>query len=182
MRMRRGQGGAALKVAFSPLWKGIRMNLQRGRPFRAARAWDPWEEMEQMQERMAHLFDLTALRPDVGQELISARDWAPLVDITEDDKEYLIKAELPEVKKEEVKVGVENGVLNLSGERKHEEETGAKKQHRMERSYGRFVRSFTLPDDADAAKVSAEFKDGLLKVHVPKSQSTKPKAIEVKFG
>jgi HSP20 family protein len=81
-----------------------------------------------------------------------------------------------------VKVSVENGVLQISGERKHEEETKTKKQHRIERSYGRFVRSFTLPDDANAAKVSAECKDGLLKVHVPKAESAKSKATEIKVS
>jgi len=157
------------------------MNLQKWSPFGTAR-WDPFKEMEEMQERMARMFELSPLRSEAGRELMSAREWAPLVDISEDEKEYLIKAELPEVKKDDVKVSVENGVLNISGERKHEEETKTRKQHRIERSYGRFVRSFTLPDDVNAAKVSAEFKDGLLKVHVPKDESAKPKAVEVKVG
>ena len=107
-------------------------------------------------------------------------DWSPQVDITEDDKEYLIKADLPEMKKNEIKVNVENGVLSVSGERKTEKEEKNKKFHRIERSYGRFERSFTVPDDADGAKVKAEFKDGVLKVHLPKNPVAKPKAIEVK--
>ena len=158
------------------------MNVQRWNPFRSTRVWDPFREMEEMQERMTHMFDLAPLRSDTGQELMSGREWAPLVDINEDEREYLIKAELPEVKREDVKVSVENGVLSLSGERKHEAETKTRKQHRLERSYGRFVRSFTLPDDADPAKVSAEFKDGLLKVHVLKTERAKAKAIEIKVG
>jgi len=80
------------------------------------------------------------------------------VDIVEDEKEYLIKAELPEVKKEDVKLTVENGVLTLSGERKFEKEEDNKRYHRIERAYGSFVRSFSLPDDADDGKVTAEFQ------------------------
>jgi HSP20 family protein len=97
--------------------------------------------------------------------------WAPLVDITEDDKEYLIKVELPEIKKEDVKVTVENGTLTISGERKFEKEEKDKKYHRVERAYGSFVRSFALPEGTDGSKVSADYKDGVLKVHLPKSDT-----------
>ena len=107
-------------------------------------------------------------------------DWAPRVDISEDDKEYIVKAEVPEVKKEDIKVRVEEGVLRITGERKSEKEEKGKKFHRIERSYGSFERSFTLPDDADATKVTSEFTEGMLQVHLPKSPSAKPKAIEVK--
>ncbi len=106
----------------------------------------------------------------------------PSVDITEDEKEYLVKADLPEVKKEDVKITVENGVLTITGERKFEKEEKDKKYHRVERSHGNFLRSFTLPDGADASKVNAEFKDGVLKVHLPKSDKAKPKAVEVKVS
>jgi HSP20 family protein len=111
---------------------------------------------------------------------MTVSEWTPLVDITEDEKEYLIKAELPEVKKEDVKVTVENGVLTMTGERKFEKEQKDKKYHRIERSYGSFMRSFSLPDAAAGDKVSAEFKDGVLKVHLPKSPEAKPKSIDVK--
>ena len=84
------------------------------------------------------------------------------------------------MKKDEIKVNVENGVLSVSGERKTEKEEKNKKFHRIERSYGRFERSFTVPEDADGAKVKAEFKDGVLQVHLPKNPVAKPKAIEVK--
>jgi len=84
------------------------------------------------------------------------------------------------VKKEEVKIAVENGVLTISGERKSEKEE--KKYHRIERAYGSFERSFVVPDDADADKVNAEFKDGVLRVHLPKSEKAKPKHIEVKVA
>src|SRR5438445_7792369 len=103
----------------------------------------------------------------------------PVADVTKDEKEYLIKAELPELKKEDVKVTVENGVLTISGERKFEKEEKKKKYHRVERGYGSFVRSFSLPDDADANKVKAEFKNGMLTIHLPKNEKAKPKQIEV---
>ncbi|TAJ35162.1 MAG: Hsp20/alpha crystallin family protein, partial [Nitrospirae bacterium] len=115
-------------------------------------------------------------------EAMTVAEWAPLVDIVEDEKEYLIKAELPEVKKEDVKVTVQDDVLTITGERKYEKEEKGKKYHRVERAYGSFERSFTLPEDADGAKVNAEFKDGILKVHVAKSEKAKPKSIEVKVS
>jgi HSP20 family molecular chaperone IbpA len=99
-----------------------------------------------------------------------------------DDKEYLIKTELPEMRKEDVKVTAENGVLTISGERKFEKEEKKKKYHRVERGFGTFMRSFALPDDADFSKVNAEFKNGVLTVHVPKSEHAKPKQIDVKVA
>ena len=143
--------------------------------------WDPLKEMEELQNRLSNLFSRFPTRMgDDKEESISTAEWAPLVDITEDDKEYLIKAELPDVKKEDVKVSVENGRLTITGERKFEKEE-SKKYHRVERLYGRFVRSFIVPDIAEADKVSAEFADGVLKVHLPKSEKAKPKQIEVKL-
>jgi HSP20 family protein len=109
-------------------------------------------------------------------------DWVPSVDVSETDGEYQIKAEIPDVKKEDVKVTVEDGVLTIQGERKQEKEVTGKKYHRVERSYGSFVRSFTLPDLVDEEKVKAEFKDGVLNLQLPKSEKAKPKAIEVKVG
>src|SRR3981189_1520800 len=142
--------------------------------------WEPLREMEDLQNRLSSLFGrVPARRQNGGQEAITVAEWAPLVDIIEDDKEYIIKAELPGVKKEEVKVAVENGVLTISGERKLESEEKNKKYHRVERAYGLFARSFTLPDVADAEKVKAEFKDGELRIHLPKSEKAKTKQIEV---
>ena len=145
--------------------------------------WNPFEELDELQNRLSTFFGRAPVRRQNGeQENMTVAQWAPLVDITEDDKEYLIKAELPDVKKDEVKVTLENGVLTITGERKFEKEEKGKKYHRVERAYGSFVRSFTLPDDADANKVNAEFKDGVLKVHVAKSEAAKPKQIEVKVN
>lgn len=147
--------------------------------------WDPLKEMEEAQNRLARIFGLAPARTgNGGQETMTVTHWAPSVDIVEDDKEWLVKADLPEVKKVDVKVTVENGVLTITGERKFEKEEKDKdkKYHRIERSYGNFLRSFALPDAADGSKVNAEFKDGVLKVHLPKSEKSKPKAVEVKVS
>jgi len=144
--------------------------------------WDPVKEMEELHNRLSNLFGRTPARLGEGkEESITVAEWAPLVDITEDDKEYIIKTELPEVKKDDVKVSVENGLLTIVGERKFEKEEN-KKYHRVERAYGRFMRSFVLPEGVDPDKVNAEFRDGVLKVHLAKSEQTKPKQIEVKVA
>jgi HSP20 family protein len=149
----------------------------------ALTTWDPFKELNELENRLATMFGRAPLRKNgEKKEAMTVAEWAPLVDISEDEKEYLIKAELPEVKKEDVKVSVQDGVLTISGERKSEKEEKNKKFHRMEWAYGSFERSFTLPEDADADKVAGDFKDGVLKVHVPKSEKAKPKKIDVKVG
>jgi HSP20 family protein len=141
--------------------------------------WDPFRELEDMSERLNRVFTRPALRPS-GKEALTVADWMPTVDISETDAEYLIKAELPEVKKEDVKLTVHDNVLTITGERKYEKEEKGKKYHRVERSYGSFVRSFTLPESVDEANVKAEYKDGVLSLHLPKTEKVKPKAIDVK--
>lgn len=148
----------------------------------ALNRWDPFKEMDELQKRLSAAFGLTPGRQPNGKEDMTVAQWLPLVDITEDDKEYLIKAELPEVKKDDVKVTVENGVLTISGERRFEKEEKDKRYHRIERAYGSFTRSFSVPDDADDAKVSAEFKDGVLGVRLAKSEKARPKSVEVKVS
>ncbi|MDW8307868.1 MAG: Hsp20/alpha crystallin family protein [Verrucomicrobiales bacterium] len=140
--------------------------------------------MEELQRRMSTLFDWSPFRRSTltDEEAITLPEWAPLVDIAEDDKEYLLKVELPEVNKDDVKVTVEGDTLTISGERKAEKEEKGRKFHRVERYYGRFERSFSIPDDADADNVKAEFKDGVLRVHLPKSEKARPKQIEVKVS
>jgi HSP20 family protein len=154
--------------------------LMRWEPFKTA--WDPFKQIEEMEKRLSTMLGRPLGIRDGGKEAMTVTEWSPLVDITEDDKEYLIKAELPEVKKEDVKLTVQDDVLSISGERKYEKEEKGKKYHRVERAYGSFLRSFTLPEDADGTKVSAEYKDGVLKVHLPKSEKAKPKSIEVKVA
>ncbi|UCE63714.1 MAG: Hsp20/alpha crystallin family protein [Nitrospirota bacterium] len=145
--------------------------------------WDPFRELDELQNRISTLFGRAPVRKEGDkQEALRVAEWAPLVDITEDEKEYTIKAELPDVKKDDVKISVQNDVLSITGERKYEKEEKGKKYHRVERAYGSFSRSFTVPEDADADRVSAEFKDGLLQVHLPKSEKVKPKTVEVKVS
>lgn len=143
--------------------------------------WDPFRELEDMSERLNRVFSRPSLRNN-GKENLTVADWMPTVDISETEGEYLIKAELPEVKKEDVKVTVENGVLTLQGERRQEKEEKGKKFHRVERSYGSFVRSFALPESVDESAVKAEYKDGVLNLHLPKAEKVKPKAIDVKVA
>jgi HSP20 family protein len=142
--------------------------------------WDPIQELNELQNRVNTIFGRTLLRPENGEESLTLADWVPAVDISEDEKEFAIKAELPGLKREEVKVTVEDGVLSISGERKTEQEEKNKKFHRVERSYGSFLRSFTLPEGADTSKVNAEFADGVLNVRLAKSPKAQPKTIEVK--
>jgi HSP20 family protein len=157
--------------------------LQKWNPFRGSSVWDPIREMEEMQSRVASLFGRRLpLKKDGGEEELTLTEWIPAVDIAEDDKEYTIKVELPGVNKEDVRVSVEGGVLSISGERKTEKEEKNKKYHRIERTYGSFARSFTLPEGTASDRVGAEFKDGVLKVHLPKDEKAKPKAIDVKVG
>ena len=145
--------------------------------------WDPLKELEELENRVSGLFGRAPLRRVFSrEEPVKVAEWAPLVDIAEDEKEYLIKAELPEVKKEEVKVTVEDGTVSICGERKFEKEEKDKKYHRVERAYGSFLRSFSLPEDADASKVNADFKNGVLQVHLPKGEKTKSKPQEVKIS
>jgi len=147
--------------------------------------WNPFREMDDLQRRMTSLFDWSPFRRSsltTDDENITVPEWAPLVDIVEDGKEYLIKVELPEVQKDDVKVTVESGTLTISGERKAEKEQKGCRFHRVERYYGRFERSFSVPDDAEADDVKAEFKDGVLRVHLAKSEQARPKQIEVKVS
>ncbi|MGQ0696034.1 MAG: Hsp20/alpha crystallin family protein [Nitrospiraceae bacterium] len=154
--------------------------LTRWEPFKTR--WDPFKEIEEMEKRLSTWLSHPAIRRDSDKEALTVAEWSPLVDISEDEKEYVIKAEIPEMKKEDIKISVQDDVLSISGERKYEKEEKGKKYHRVERAYGSFMRSFTLPEDADGSKVNAEYKDGVLKIHLTKSEKAKPKAIEVKVG
>src|SRR5678809_42847 len=146
--------------------------------------WNPFNDHDrhELESQLATLLSTREPTANGGKEALTVAQWSPLVDITEDEKEYLIKAELPDMKKEDVHLTVEHEVLAISGERTFEKEEQGKKYHRIERAYGSFVRSFSLPEDADGSKVSADFKDGMLHVHLPKSQKAKPKAIEIKVA
>ena len=133
--------------------------------------WNPIHEMDELFHNR-----LTSV---LGGEGLQSVAWSPIVDIEETEQNYVIRVELPGLDKNKVKVVVENGVLTLSGERDLERKVEGKTFHRVERSHGTFSRSFTLPEDVDPESVVANFKDGLLEIHVAKHEKALPKSIEV---
>ena len=144
--------------------------------------WNPIREMEEAQNRFNPFF-LAGFPNRTGSDEIHSlkvADWSPEVDISEDEHGYLLKADLPEMKKDDVRVTVEDGILCVFGERKSVKEDQKRKFHRIERSFGNFRRSFTLPEDADSTKVTADFHDGVLQVHLPTTPIVRSKALEVK--
>ena len=138
----------------------------------------PTDPFRLMQQRLNRLFgqDLSTLQ----EEALSTDLWTPVCDIYETDNEIVVKVELPDVKKEEVKIGIEDNRLEITGERKFAQEVKRENYTRVERSYGKFLRSFTLPDSVDTTKINAEFKEGILHIAMPKLEAAKPKKIEVK--
>jgi len=146
--------------------------------------WNPLREIDEPQNRLYRFF-LGGFPNRMGSgeiHSLTVADWSPEVDVSEDDHGYLLKADLPEMKKDDVRVTVEDGILSVSGERKCQKEDEKKKFHRIERSFGTFRRNFTLPEDADSTKVTAEFRDGVLKVHLPTTPIAKSKATQVKVA
>jgi HSP20 family protein len=138
--------------------------------------WDPFRELAAMHERLNRLFE------DFGREedVTLSGDWIPPVDIYQTDAhEIVLKAELPGLRREDIDVRVENNTLTLKGERRQEKEIKKDRYHRMERTYGSFMRSFTLPNTIDTDKVRAEYKDGVLTVTLPLREESKPKQIKV---
>ncbi|MBI5451748.1 MAG: Hsp20/alpha crystallin family protein [Gammaproteobacteria bacterium] len=137
--------------------------------------WNPFTELDDLFNR----YQRTLGRGISSNELLKTSDWLPAVDISESDEEYLIKMEVPEIRKEDIKVQVDNGILMISGERRSEKEEKNKKVHRIERSYGSFARSFSVPDDADGKRIRAEYKDGMLYLHLQKSPQTRSEKISI---
>lgn len=145
--------------------------------------WNPVRELEEMSARLDRLFgrSLPSRLSEDREVSMTMPEWTPSVDILETPEEYVVKAELPDVKKEDVKVNLSDGVLRIEGERKEEKEEKGKRFHRMERFYGSFMRSFAMPDNIDEQKIRAEFKDGILAIHLLKTAKTKPKETEIKI-
>jgi HSP20 family protein len=134
--------------------------------------WEPLRELDDFFHHYANLAGRSLLRND-------GRSWSPAANISETEQEYLIKAELPEVKREDIKVTLQNGIITLSGERKQEKETRDENEIRVESIYGTFLRSFSLPDNVDPDKVQAEAKDGVLRIRIPKTGPGKPRSVSV---
>jgi HSP20 family protein len=141
---------------------------------------DPFRELSVIQERMNRRFEDFVGRARGGrEEEFAAGGWLPTVDIYETDDDIVVTAELPGLEKDQVGVEYKEGVLTLRGERKLEREVKEESYHRMERSYGAFHRSFTLPGSVDEEKISAKIKNGVLEIHLPKKEAAKPKQIKV---
>jgi HSP20 family protein len=139
--------------------------------------FNPFQDLMALQQRVNRLFEEAF--PSERAEL-SWTAWTPAVDVYEDTEAILIEADLPGLTKEDVKVSLENNVLTIHGERKLSREDKRDNYHRVERAYGSFTRSFTLPSNVDAQRIGAEFKDGVLRLQLPKREEAKPKQIEVK--
>jgi HSP20 family protein len=139
---------------------------------------DPFRELFDLQRGLNQLFDESF---GIPREDVALKAWAPAVDVYEDENAFLIKLELPEVNREDVKVSLNENTLSISGERRVENEDKRENYHRVERSYGQFYRSFTLPPNVNVEAIDAQFKDGVLRLTLPKREEAKPKQIEVKI-
>jgi HSP20 family protein len=146
--------------------------------------WEPFRDLVAVQDRLNRIFDDTFRGNPRGTEEDWALggQWAPSVDIFEHEGNLVLRAELPGIEPKDVDVHVENNVLTLRGERKFESEVKREKYHRVERAYGTFSRSFTLPNVVDTEKIKAEYKDGMLQVTLPQREEAKPKQIQVAVG
>lgn len=161
---------------FCNIIKEVKMSIVR---------WNPTRELLNMEREFGKLFNVFGRRFGVSES--ESKDeyenavWMPLTDIKEDKDNYFVMLDLPGVSKEDVKVSYADGQLSISGERKQEKESKDSKFHRVERAYGRYYRSFTLPQQVREDKIEAEFKDGQLTVTVPKAEAAKPKELEIKI-
>lgn len=138
--------------------------------------YDPFRELRNLQDEMTRLF--AGVAPRGGEEMTSGT-WLPNVDIYEDKDRLVLEADLPGMKREDFDISVENNVITLRGERKFEKKVEGDNYHRVERSYGSFTRSFTLPQTVTADGATAEFEDGILRVSLPKREETKARKIEI---
>ena len=147
------------------------MNLMR---------WEPFRETDEFFRNLST--PMFGRWPQLfGENGAMKIEWSPAVDIKETETEYLVRAELPGILRENVKVTLEDRVLTIEGERRQEKEVKGERTHRVERFYGNFCRSFTLPEHVDADAIRAESKDGVLEVHVPKMKIEKPQALQIRI-
>ncbi len=142
--------------------------------------WEPLREFSTLQERMNRLFQQTY--GDTRDESLSTTSFAPAVDVYEDEHNFTLKIEVPGIEEKDLNVHVENNVLTVQGERKFEKEEKEENYRRIERQYGSFTRTFTLPNTVDAEKVPAHYDKGVLKIQLAKKAEAKPKQIKVNIG
>jgi len=152
------------------------MSLVRWNPTRESVMWP--SDLFGIQREMNRMFD--GFFRGINDEETSLSTWSPAVDVAEHDDVYVVKVELPGVNKDDVKVTIESNILTIRGEKKQEKEVKKENYHRVERSYGSFQRSFTLPSTVKSDKIDAAYKDGILTIAVPKAEEAKPKQIDVK--
>ncbi len=139
--------------------------------------WEPFRDIDDVFDRF--FADTLRRQARPAGQAQTGRDWAPVADVTESESEYLIKAELPEVRKEDLSLTVQDGVLTLCGERKQEKLAEGEKTHRIERFYGTFARRFALPENADEQAIRAESRDGLILIHIPKQKVVQPQPRQI---
>ena len=144
--------------------------------------WEPFRDFCTLQDRMNRMFGGISRRPESTDEGLTAGSWTPSVDVYETNDSIVLKADLPGMSQNDVEISVEGNTLTVKGERKFEKEVNEKEYYRMERSYGTFTRSFTLPPTVDADKIDAAFAQGVLKITLPKREESKPKQIKVKIN
>lgn len=142
--------------------------------------WDPFENLADIREEMNRLFDRSFLRRGDGGT--GMQEFAPAIDVTEEKDGFVVRADLPGLKKEDVNVTIQDNYLTIRGEKKHEEETKEANYYHRERVHGTFSRMIELPTAVDAKRIDASFKDGVLQVKLPKSEEAKPKQIDVKVS
>lgn len=146
--------------------------------------WNPEKELLNIEKEFSRMFNLFGNRfglSKTDEDEYGTAEWSPLTDIYEDEENYKLKVDLPGIKKEDVKISFSDGQLSISGERKQENENKNSKYHRIERTFGKYYRSFSLPQKIVEEKIDAEFKDGQLIVNIPKSEEAKPKQLEIKI-
>ncbi len=139
--------------------------------------WDPFRELRELQRNMDNIFN--ASWENLPDRLSQEATWLPSLDITEDKDNILIKADLPGVKQSDIDVSVSDDILTIKGERKQEQEVKDRKTHRIERFYGSFCSSISMPEYVDASKIAATYKDGVLEISLPKTEKAKPRQIKV---
>ena len=142
--------------------------------------WEPFRDLVSLQDRMNRLFEDSLSRNKVFEESLATGIWSPPVDIYETDSSIVLKAELAGLTKNDVSIEIKDSTLILRGERKFEKDVKEENYHRIERSYGSFSRTFSLPHTVDQNKVTASFRDGLLEIVIPKTKEARPKQIEIK--
>lgn len=146
------------------------------------RWYDPFREFAVIQDRMNRLFEENFPRTRGREDVLTKGVWSPSIDIYETEEQVVVSAELAGVDRDSVNIEVKDGILTIKGERKYQKEEDGEYFHLMEREYGSFQRSFSLPSKVDKEKVTATFRDGVLEIILPKKEEVKPKQIDINAG